>query len=556
MSKKNKKANNQQIVNVAYQSIFQIVEDETGHASYRRYFDKVLKDLFGLEDVITTFLMSTNQFKYLKKMMNDPDTKGFIQMLITDEDVKTLYDLVRVAYDSMQIYNKPKKNVTSKDIKAYRYLTKLYAQGIKALRKKYKVDDIGKKEYKHKYSELDRSLGNKISNKTPYYNLDYLDDNDEDFGDLYEDDEDDDQFDPSDDFDLSDLPTKFVIGENPRKTHKKSTWILDGDEDDISLYDDSEDDEDEDSDEDVMPQKEFQKYAMSIFEKLLDKLETDDMSKFNINDVSGGLEPNWTPVDPEDIAKANYENLKDLKACDEPNPSDMAPHVYDLSGNLVYFDEIPWLSTYSEIVNAEPNLIFKCRFDERQEPFYKDENGLYHPFNSDTGKVVMDATVNFKCVSTTRHSKYRISRKSDAYCDEPYIVDNDGICRNLCDILIMNDNNEVNKLDNDTVFKQGSNNYWNIYYKDKNGIIHPYNEKDMKFDMESTASFATLPKEEEKKPEKSEPEKPKSYKEMTSEEIINEFNSSNAAQLADPAKGTEASEKIESTAKLEGELKQ
>ena len=174
MSKKNKKSNDQQIVNIAYQLIFEIVEDETGHASYRRYFDKVLKDLFGLEDAITTFLMSTNQFKCLKKMMNDPDSKPFIQMLLKDEDVKTLYDLVRVAYDSMQIYNKPKKNVTSKDIKAYRYLTKLYAQGIKALRKKYKVEDIGKKEYKHKYSELDRSLGGKVSHKTPYYNLDYL----------------------------------------------------------------------------------------------------------------------------------------------------------------------------------------------------------------------------------------------------------------------------------------------------------------------------------------------------------------------------------------------
>ena len=464
MSKKNKKLNDQQIINIAYQSIFKIVEDETGHASYCRYFDKVLKDLFGLEDVITTFLMSTNQFKYLKKMMNDPDSRPFIQMLLKDEDIKTLYDLVRVAYDSMQIYNKPKKNVTSKDIKAYRYLTKLYAQGIKAIRKKYKVEDIGKKEYKYKYSELDRSLGGKSSYKTPYYNLDYLDDNDEDFGDLYEDDEDDDQFDPSEDFDLSDLPPKFVIGENPRKTHKKSTMILDGDEDNISLYDDSEDDEDEDSDEDVMPQKEFQKYAMSIFEKLLDKLETDDMSKFNANDVSGGLEPNWTPVDPEDAAKMNYDNLKHLKT------------------------------------NADP--------------------------------------------------------VSDDNCDELYIVDNNGVCRNVCDIIVMNNNDEVNKLDNDTVFKQGSVDYWQIYYKDKNGIIHPYGEKAMKFDMGSTAYFATLPKEEEKKPEEPEPEKPKSYKEMTSEEIINEFNSSNAAQLAEPAKGTEASEKIETTAKLEGELTQ
>lgn len=422
MSKKNKKANNQQIINVAYQSIFEIVEDETGHASYRRYFDKVLKDLFGLEDAITSFLMSTNQFKYLKKLMNDPDSKPFIQMLLKNEDVKTLYDLVRVAYDSMQIYNKPKKNVTSKDIKAYRYLTKLYSQGIKTLKKKYKVEDIGKKEYKHKYSELDRFLGGKISHKTPYYNLDYLDDNDEDFGDLYEDDdEEDDQFDPNTDFDLSDLPPKFVIGENPHKSHKKSSLILDGDDDDISLYDDSEDDEDEDSDEDVMPQKEFQKYAMSIFEKLLDKLETDDMSRFNTNDVSNSIEPNWTPIDSEDAAKMNCENLKHLK-------------------------------TNDEVVNS----------DDTWRPYYKDENGLCHPFNSDTGKVVMDTTIPFIKVA----------------------------------------NKEEEKSDN------------------------------------------------------SEPEKPKSYKEMTSEEIINEFNSSNAAQLAEPAKGTEATEKIEYTGKLEGELTQ
>lgn len=423
MSKKNKKTNNQQIINVAYQSIFEIVEDETGHASYRRYFDKVLKDLFGLEDAITSFLMSTNQFKYLKKLMNDPDSKPFIQMLLKNEDVKTLYDLVRVAYDSMQIYNKPKKNVTSKDIKAYRYLTKLYSQGIKTLKKKYKVEDIGKKEYKHKYSELDRFLGGKISHKTPYYNLDYLDDNDEDFGDLYEDDDDeeDDQFDPNSDFDLSDLPPKFVIGENPHKSHKKSSLILDGDDDDISLYDDSEDDEDEDSDEDVMPQKEFQKYAMSIFEKLLDKLETDDMSRFNTNDVSNSIEPNWTPIDSEDAAKMNCENLKHLK-------------------------------TNDEVVNS----------DDTWRPYYKDENGLCHPFNSDTGKVVMDTTIPFIKVA----------------------------------------NKEEEKSDN------------------------------------------------------SEPEKPKSYKEMTSEEIINEFNSSNAAQLAEPAKGTEATEKIEYTGKLEGELTQ
>ena len=212
-----------------------------------------------------------------------------------------------------------------------------------------------------------------------------------------------------------------------------------------------------------MPQKEFQKYAMSIFEKLLDKLETDDMSRFNTNDVSNSIGLNWTPIDSEDAAKMNCENLKHLQTNAEPDPSATAPHVYDLSGNLVYIDELPWLSTYDEVVNAEPNLIFKClHSDNTWRPYYKDENGLCHPFNSDTGKVVMDTTIPFIKVA----------------------------------------NKEEEKSDN------------------------------------------------------SEPEKPKSYKEMTSEEIINEFNSSNAAQLAEPAKGTEATEKIEYTGKLEGELTQ
>ena len=101
-----------------------------------------------------------------------------------------------------------------------------------------------------------------------------------------------------------------------------------------------------------------------------------------------------------------------------------------------------------------------------------------------------------------------------------------------------------------------SDDTWRPYYKDENGLCHPFNSDTGKVVMDTTIPFIKVANKEEEKSDNSEPEKPKSYKEMTSEEIINEFNSSNAAQLAEPAKGTEATEKIEYTGKLEGELTQ
>lgn len=294
---KKKKLDNKRLVAVIYQSIYDIVDDETHNPSYRKYFDKVLKDIFGYDGLITSMMMATNQFKFIEKILKNDEYKDFCQMMLREEDVKSVRDLVRVAYDAAQIANKPKKSVSSKDIKAYRYLVKLYTQGIKAMRKKYKVNEISKKAYKNKYSDLNKMLGKNTSSYK--FDLGYMDDNDESFGDLYEDDEDEDddsQFDPSSDYDLDDLPVQFSIDSKEGwKPPKKSQLIIDGDETDLQLYDDSDEDEEEDTETDLydidhssvypiklismklnpplMPEAQFQRYSMSIFEKLLEHLE-------------------------------------------------------------------------------------------------------------------------------------------------------------------------------------------------------------------------------------------------------------------------------------------
>lgn len=274
---KKKKLDDKRLVTVIYQSIYDIVDDETHNPSYRKYFDKVLKDIFGYDGLITSMMMATNQFKFIEKILKNDDYKDFCQMMLREEDVKSVRDLVRVAYDAAQIANKPKKSVSSKDIKAYRYLVKLYTQGIKAMRKKYKVNEISKKAYKNKYSDLNKMLGKNTSSYK--FDLGYMDDNDESFGDLYEDDEDEDeedsQFDSPYGYDLGDLPAQFSIdSEDGWTPPKKSHLIIDGDESDLRLYEDSDEDEEEDSEDKlIMPEAKFQRYSMSIFEKLLEHLE-------------------------------------------------------------------------------------------------------------------------------------------------------------------------------------------------------------------------------------------------------------------------------------------
>lgn len=331
---KKKKLDDKRLIAVVYQSIYDIVDDETHNPSYRKYFDKVLKDIFGYDGLITSMMMATNQFKFIEKILKNDEYKDFCQMMLREEDVKSVRDLVRVAYDAAQIANKPKKSVSSKDIKAYRYLVKLYTQGIKAMRKKYKVNEISKKAYKNKYSDLNKMLGKNTSSYK--FDLGYMDDNDESFGDLYEDDEDeeedDSQFDSPYGYDLGDLPAQFSIdGEEGWAPPKKSHLIIDGDESNLQLYDDSDEDEDEDpEDKLIMPEAKFQRYSMSIFEKLLEHLEgdkapqeddtiedkftiatpvDDDIPSTEVSELSAELneDPKLTRISTEDYPPENGE---------------------------------------------------------------------------------------------------------------------------------------------------------------------------------------------------------------------------------------------------------
>ena len=283
---KNKKAySNKQLEEIIFGAIFEVADDETGNSSYRKYFDKVLKDIFGIDGIITTFMMSRNQFKAIHQMMNNPDLKPFCQMMLREEDVKILHDMVRVAYDAAQIALKPKKRVSSGDIKAYRYLTKLYTEGIKTLRKKYGQGKSEKKKYKDKYSSLSSMLGKRPN---PSYNLSLMDElyEDDDPSNIFEDedDEDDSQFD-MENFDLDDLPTQFMISTDDlwKPPSKGKKLIIDSSYPELALryVGDDEDDEEESessqasqSDEElIMPEGQFQRYALSIFEKLLQGLE-------------------------------------------------------------------------------------------------------------------------------------------------------------------------------------------------------------------------------------------------------------------------------------------
>ena len=312
---KNKKAySNKQLEEIIFGAIFEVADDETGNSSYRKYFDKVLKDIFGIDGIITSFMMSRNQFKAIHQMMNNPELKPFCQMMLREEDVKILHDMVRVAYDAAQIALKPKKRVSSGDIKAYRYLTKLYTEGIKTLRKKYGQGKSEKKKYKDKYSSLSSMLGKRTN---PSYNLSLMDElyEDDDPSNIFEDedDEDDSQFD-MENFDLDDLPTQFMISTDDlwKPPSKGKKLIIDSSYPELALryVGDDEDDEEESessqasqSDEElIMPEGQFQRYALSIFEKLLQGLEKKneaDENSMEDKEVTDMEEGNISDPDPE-----------------------------------------------------------------------------------------------------------------------------------------------------------------------------------------------------------------------------------------------------------------
>lgn len=302
MSKNKGKIKTEALMNIIYREIFDILEDNTHHPSYRKYFDKVVDDIFGIEAVSTGLLMAHNQFKFIKKLINNPDTKPFCQLMLRKEDVKALRDLVHVAYDASQIANKPKKKVSTKDIKSYRYLIDLYAKGVKKLRKKYQVEyENTKKDFKDKYSNLDRIVGKSTYNPYNFYLNDdddfFDDDNDESLESLISDDESEEEYDMNTGFDISDRPEEYMMPTGKNKSARSNYVLIDDDE------------EDEDSDEErdyTIPNEDFQRYTVSMFERILKMLDDNNpaSTKFSasvIDNTDGNVQADYTINEPSEI---------------------------------------------------------------------------------------------------------------------------------------------------------------------------------------------------------------------------------------------------------------
>ena len=317
MPKNKKNLSNKQLEEIIFAAIFEVADDETGNSSYRKYFDKVVNDIFGLNSIITTFMMTPNQFKSIHKMMKDPELKQFCQMMLSDKDIKIVKEMVRVAYDAAQIALKPKKSVSSGDIKAYRYLTKLYTEGIKTLRKKYGQSKSEKKKYKDKYSTLSSMLGD---NKSPDYSLSFLSDIDDDYLDIFDDEDEDDEDEDEDvhfsksDFDLDDLPSRFMVS-------RSDLWEPPVIKDKVyyPILNHAENEDNKKSDDLIMPEGEFQRYALSIFEKLLQGLEKKNEANENsiedkeATDMEEGIIPDSDPeVSVDDTSNSEIGVTNDL----------------------------------------------------------------------------------------------------------------------------------------------------------------------------------------------------------------------------------------------------
>lgn len=310
MSKKRKvtKAN---LTAIIYKSIFNIANDNTGHASYRKYFDKVINDIFDYEGLITEFMMSQNMHNCIEDMLKDSDMHQFCQMLLREEDVNTVKDLVRVAYDAAQIANKPKKCISTSDIKSYRYLMDLYFKGIKAMRKKYNNFNDNKKIYKTKYSSLNATLNHKHKSKDNYeFNLFYDDDeDDESFDDIFvDDDEDEDEsFDGIEEFD-----TDF---ENMIPTDDRIDNMTNANAFHRMIFDTSGDIPTENTlrpevcyDEGFMSQADFQKQMIIFFDSIdrrLENVETNITPQVINRYCNGDTDTNITNTSIDDIIDYN-----------------------------------------------------------------------------------------------------------------------------------------------------------------------------------------------------------------------------------------------------------
>ena len=171
--------------------ITDLATDSDGSIGYRKYADKVLEDITGLQGVVTKVLSAEVPTQAASRVINHPYSHNILIMLMDEDDFNALNELSVVAHEAYVLSMTTRKNRTKQTQKAYNYLLHLYRDGIEALREKYKYSQSIKKRFKSQFDGLSKYLDRpNYGNHTGHY---YTDDDDDDYDDyLYDADEDDD----------------------------------------------------------------------------------------------------------------------------------------------------------------------------------------------------------------------------------------------------------------------------------------------------------------------------------------------------------------------------
>lgn len=164
-------------------SLQALIRDANGGLGYRQYADKVIEDISGLTKFTTKILASSNPLLAAQRIMTHPASKDLARIFYDPSCQRTyqaLNDLVVCYYQAAQLALKPKRERTDRDIRAWKYLRKLYRNGVDTIRENYGYNRSAKKMYKEQFSDL-RNYTRGSTHSSLLFNLDS--DDDEDFDD-------------------------------------------------------------------------------------------------------------------------------------------------------------------------------------------------------------------------------------------------------------------------------------------------------------------------------------------------------------------------------------
>lgn len=232
--------------------IKKLVIDRYGRMSYIDNFDEVIYDIFNYKhlgrkldecrsDRDTAYLLTDFGFKQIMIVCNTPKIYAAIAELIS---INIRQNEIKKEFKKAQKKNKKKDKDLVKELE---YITELYKDGLKVIRKKL---GISKKSssYKKRYSNLSDLVKTRDSvfyeDDDEYGILMYSDDDDED--DFYDDDA---------ETEFERFRKKFGLGDSSQKRKKKvkplKRSLLDDDDDEDFEDDYDLDDDDEDFEDDV-----------------------------------------------------------------------------------------------------------------------------------------------------------------------------------------------------------------------------------------------------------------------------------------------------------------